>query len=181
MPESSIPIDMQYSRYLHPHDYLQAICYQCSLMQQSPSPTMLVQLLLQWAQFEAYLCVWHHRWTCEYNEPNHADRSTSFVSPPHILSFQHVIPIFEPSCASSTCLISHSQLAATTVIGGSDSVESSGSMILETNKFSPGRCQWRHSLYFAYTRPQHLQCQERFLGWHCYILLCNQVPDTELK
>jgi len=71
--------------------------------------------------------------------------------------------------------------AGASQIGESDSVESSWSIIQEMKKFVLGRCYRGHSLHFAYTGPRCYELQAWPLGWHWYILPCNQVPHTQQK
>ena len=61
------------------------------------------------------------------------------------------------------------------------SVESSWSIIQENKEFDLGRCYRGHSLHFAYTGPRCYELQAWSLGWHWYILPCNQVPDAQQK
>jgi len=89
----TLQLNMQSSRYLNPHDWLQAIRYQFNLMQHSLAPNVPVQQSLQQGQFASYQSVWQPRWTQQHNSPNQGDPCTLFESPPHILNLEDVIPI----------------------------------------------------------------------------------------
>ena len=89
------------SRYLNPHDYLQAIYYWFYLMQHySLVPNVQVQQLLQRVQYASFQSIWQSRWTRQHNQPKHADLYTLLESPPHISEFEDVMSIAEPSCTS---------------------------------------------------------------------------------
>jgi len=150
-------------------------------MQHSPAPNVPGQLLLQWVQYASYSFVWQSGWTCQQNQPNPEDLWTLLESPPRILELEDVIPIVESSGTSWKRSIMLSQLAGAPEIEGSDSVGSSWRIILETKELVLGRCYRGHSLHFAYTRPTSYEIQAWSLGWHWYILRCNQVPDTQQK
>jgi hypothetical protein len=53
------------------------------------------------------------------------------------------------------------------------------SLMQEMKEFVLGRCYRGHSFHFAYTGPRCYELQAWFLGWHGYILPCNQVADTK--
>jgi len=91
----------QSSRYLNPHDYLQAIRYSFYLMQHhSLAPNVQVQQLLWQVQYASYQSVWQPGWTRQHNQPNHEDLCTLLESPPHILEVEDVISIVGCSCTS---------------------------------------------------------------------------------
>ena len=150
-------------------------------MQHSPAPNVPVQLMLQQVQYASNSSVWQPRWTRQHNQPNHEYLWTLLESQPHILELEDVIPIVESFCTSSKRLIVHCRLAGTPEIGGSDLVESSWSIIQELKDFVLRRCYRGHSLHFGYTAPRCYELQAWSLGWNCYILPCNQVPDAQQK
>jgi hypothetical protein len=80
-------------------------------------------------------------------------------SPPRILELKDVIPIVESSGTFQKRLIMLSWLADATEIGGSDSVESSWSIVQEKKELVLGRCYQGHSLHFEYTGPRCYEIQ----------------------
>jgi hypothetical protein len=54
-------------------------------------------------------------------------------------------------------------------------VESGGRIIQEKKELYHVGCYWHHSLHFAHTQPKFYELQAWYLGWHWYILPCNQV------
>ena len=91
----------QSSRYLNPHDNLQAIRYWFYLMQHySLPPNVQVQQLLRQVQYASYQSVWQPRWTCQPNQPNYVDLCTLLESPLHILDVENKISIVEYSCTT---------------------------------------------------------------------------------
>jgi len=60
-----------------------------------------------------------------------------------------------------------------------------GGVLLKYNtgkeEFVLGRCYQGHSLHFVYIGPRCYELQAWSLGWHWYILPCNQVPDAQQK
>jgi len=94
----ALPLNIQSSRYLNPHDNLQPICYRCYLIQHSLAPNVPVQQLLRQVQHATYQSVWQPGWTRQHNHPNHEALSTLLESPPHILELEDVISIVESSC-----------------------------------------------------------------------------------
>ena len=98
---------------------------------------------------------------------------------PRNLELEDVIPSAESSCTSWKRSILLCRRAGAPEIGGSDWVESSWSIIQEKREFVLRRCYRSHSLHFAYTGPRCYELQAWSLGWHWYILPCNQVPDAQ--
>jgi len=150
-------------------------------MQHSPAWNVLVQLLLQRVQYESYSFVWQPGWTSKHNQPNCEDLCTLLQTPPRFLEFEDIIPIVGSSGTSWKWSIMHSRLPGSPEIGGSDSVESSWSIIQERKELILGRCYQGHSLHFAYTGPSCYELEAWSLDWHWYILCCNQVPDAQQK
>jgi hypothetical protein len=70
-------------------------------------------------------------------------------SPPHTLDLEDIIPLVKSSRTFEKRSILLSWLAGAPVIGGSDSVESTRSIILEKQQFVLGRCHQDYSLHFA--------------------------------
>jgi len=89
----------QSSRYLNPHDYIQAIRYWFYLMQHySLAPNVQLQQLRQQVQYASYHSVWQPGWTRQHNQPNHADLWTLLESPLHKLDVENVLSIAESFC-----------------------------------------------------------------------------------
>jgi len=167
----------QSSRYLNPHDYLQAIRYRFYMMQHySLAPDVQVQQLLRQVQYASYQSVWQPGWTRQHNQPNHADLCTLLESPRHNLEVEDVISIVESCCSSQWRSIKFFRRAGLREIGGSDSVESSWKILQEQKELSLGRCYQCHC---PYNGSRCYEIQAWSLGWLWYILPCNQVPDTQ--
>jgi len=128
-------------------------------------------------QYALYQSVWQPGWTCQHNQPNHADHCTLFESPPHMLGPQEIISIVECSWTSQIRWISFFRWVGAAEIGGSDLVESGSSMIHEEKENGHGRYHWGHC---PYNRPKCYEIREWSHCWHRYILPCNQVPEPEL-
>jgi len=90
-------------------------------------------------------------------------------------------PDLDPRRWYSTIANTTSWLAGAPEIWGSDSVESSWSIIQKTREFILGRCYQGHSLNFAHTGPRCYELQVWSLGCHSYILTCNSVPDAQQR
>jgi len=168
--------NIQSSRYLNPQDYLQGIRYWFHEMQHCLAPNVPVQQLLRQVQYAFYHSVWQPGWTHQHNQPNHADLCTLLESPPHIVVLQDVISIDQSSCTSKKRSVAFFWRADGPEVGGSDSVEFSWCIIHEKMEHSLGRCYWGQ---FPYIGPRWYEIQAWSLGWHWYILPCNQVPDTQ--
>ena len=165
------------SRYLNPHDYFQAIHCQLDLMQHYAfARNVQVQHLLQQVQYASDQSVWHFRWTHQHNQYNQANHCTLLESPPHILELEDVISIVGSSCTSQRRWILIFRWADASEIGGCALVECSKSIIQEKEELGLGRCYRGHCPYIG---PRWNEIQIWSLGWHPYILPCNQVPDTQ--
>jgi len=91
----------QSSRYLNPHDYLEAIRYRFYLMQHySLAPNVQVQQLLWQVQYASNQSVWQPGWTRQQYQPNDADLYTFLESPPPILEVEEVMSTVGTSCTS---------------------------------------------------------------------------------
>jgi hypothetical protein len=118
--------NIQSSKYLYPHDELQAIHYRFYLIQQySPAPNVHVQQLLLQVQYASYQSVWQPGWTRQHNQPSHADLCTVWVSPPHNPEVEDVISTVGSSSTSWRRWIMIFRQAGAAEIEGSDSVGSS--------------------------------------------------------
>jgi len=142
----------------------------------SLTPNVQVQQLLQKVQYTSSQYVRQPGWTRQHNQPNHADLCALLESPPHILEGEDKISIVGSSCTACRRWILIFRRADAPEIGGSDSVESSWSIIQKKKELSLGRCYWGYCLYIG---PRCYEIQAWSLGWHLYILPYNQVPDAQ--
>jgi len=137
-------LNIQSSRYLNPHDNLQAICIQSYLMQHSLAPNVLVYQFLQQVQYAADQSFWQPGWTRQYKQRNDTEPCTVLESPLHTLELQDVITIVESSCTCWKWSILFFWCAGAPEIGWSDSVESSSCITQQKQELSLGRCYQGH-------------------------------------
>jgi len=148
-------------------------------MQQSPTPNVPVQLLLQWVPDASYSLVWQPGSTYQYNQPKHEDLWTLLESPPRILELEDVIPIFESSGTSLKWLLMLSWLPDAPDIREFDLGESSCSIIQDQEELFLGRCYRGHSLHFLCTGHRCYEILAWSLGWQSYIIPFNQVSNSQ--
>ena len=91
----------QSSRYLNPHDHLQARRYRFyQMLHHCLAPILQVQQLLRLVHYASYHSFWQPRWNRQYNPPNHADIWMLLESPPHMLVIENAISIV--ACSSTS-------------------------------------------------------------------------------
>jgi hypothetical protein len=111
----------------------------------------------------------------------HADQFALLKSCLCIFALADVILLNKSSCALLNRSIWVSLLTGAPENAGSDLLHFRLSRIQEYEEFVHGRCYWNDAFLYGCTGPRCYKLQTWRLGWHWYILPCNQVLDTQQK